>query len=534
MRLIVLENEAMISDVVCGREALYIGSREGCSVHIPDSRVAPQQAVIHPEGPDGWLLQQLAPETELHVNGMTVTDRVALKTGDEIQLHDFLIRVFPEYEGGPGRTDLGTSVAQLARFAQSQLPHGALVKKTDDPVQIQQPQLQRIGRVNVQLAPCTTVEQLMDIAIRTLHEVFAAHRVWIGVRRVNYGNMEYVEGRLLTGQSTDLTEHGENLKPRVLDRGQFILLPLVGAERTSVLIGPLAGPDGTLGMLYMDTGETGRRFDPHDLDHFIVLSNALACQLDAIFKAIAKNRAATMEGEVIVAHEIQARLTPRKLPQWDQLQFGAFREPGRERTGDIYDVIKLASKTAAVMLAYTRATGAVPSMLMCQAHASFRTALMHQAAPHVVLRSLNWLLYDGREDHALDCFVGLIDPETGKMEYAVAGEVGAYIIDQRGAERRLGGDDVGPSLSLNRTATYSTLSEELEPDETLVLFTPGVTTAKNGKGETFGQERFVNILCDGFGQLASSMLKEMLTDLRNFTEGGQQPDDITVLLAHRV
>ena len=67
-----------------------------------------------------------------------------------------------------------------------------------------------------------------------------------------------------------------------------------------------------------------------------------------------------------------------------------------------------------------------------------------------------------------------------------------------------------------------------------MLFTPGVTTAKNRQGETFGEERFINILCDGFGQLASAMLKEMLTDLRNFTEGGQQPDDITVILAHRV
>ena len=78
------------------------------------------------------------------------------------------------------------------------------------------------------------------------------------------------------------------------------------------------------------------------------------------------------------------------------------------------------------------------------------------------------------------------------------------------------------------------LTENLESAESLVVFTPGVTTAKNAKEETFGEERFVNILCDGFGQLASSMLKEMLTDLRNFTEGGKQPDDITVLLAHRL
>lgn len=534
MRLVVLDNGAMVADIVCGPEAAYIGSREGCAVHLPDSRLSPQQAVIYPESPEVWILQQLAPENELLLNGMTVTDKAALKSGDEIRLLHFVLRAYPAAEGPSAPPQPGMSVAQLARFVQSQLPAGAIVRRMDEQIVIQPAQLQRLGRVNVSLSQCLTPEQLMDLAIQAMHEIFMAARVWIGIRRVNYGSMEYVEGRLLTGQSCELPAHGENLKPRVLDRGQFILLPHVSAEeRASVLAGPLAGPDGTLGMLYMDTGESGRRYEQADLDYFVVLSNTFAAQLDAIFKSLARARAATMEGEVIVAHEIQARLTPRKLPQWEQLQFGAFREPGRQRTGDIYDLVRLSNKHAALMVAYTRAGGAVPAMLMAQAHASFRTALMLQSAPHVYLRSMNWLLHDGRDDHPLDCFVAVIDPETGQMNYAVAGSVGAYIIDQRGSERRLGGDPT-PSLGLQKAVAYPPLTEQLGSDESLVVFTPGVTTAKNGKGETFGEERFVNILCDGFGQLASNMLKEMLSDLRSFTEGGQQPDDITVVLAHRV
>ena len=70
------------------------------------------------------------------------------------------------------------------------------------------------------------------------------------------------------------------------------------------------------------------------------------------------------------------------------------------------------------------------------------------------------------------------------------------------------------------------------------FYGPGLHVHINAQGfrndEDFGEERFINILCDGFGQLASTMLKEMLSDLRNFTEGGVQPEDITVLLAHFV
>ena len=287
-------------------------------------------------------------------------------------------------------------------------------------------------------------------------------------------------------------------------------------------------------MIYIDTGGRGRRYNQQKLDFFMLLCGVYAAQLDAIFKQFASVRSAMVEGQVALAHEIQRRLTPRKLPQLDQLQFGAFREPGRDSAGDIYDIVKLGNGMASFMVAHTPATGPLPSMLMAQTQAAFRTAAMHQDAPHGFLRTLNALLYDGEKDHPLNCFAGVIEPWTGKLRYAVAGHTGAYIINNRGEERRLGDRKTTPQLGLARTAAYPLLPETLEPHETLVAFTPGVTTAKDRNGETFGEERFVNILCDGFGQLASTMLKEMLSDLRTFTEGGTQPDDITMLLAHYI
>ena len=537
MRLIVLQSDAMIADVVCGRETVLLGSKEDCRIQLPDPRIAPNQAVIHPEEGGAWWIEQLDSTCLLTLNGTTVTGRSQLKTGDEIRLLDYAVRVYPDYdETGAPRVTLGTSRAQLERFAQSKLPFGAVLHRADEPLTVHPGQLDGIGRASLAVSSCTTIEELMDAALQHLLTVFAAQKAWIGLRRANYGSMEYEEGRLITGPPTDLPEIGSELKPRVLDRSQFVLVPVVSREdQTSLLAGPLMGSEGRLGMVYLDTGESGRHFDPRDLDYFILQMNIIAYQLDAIFKTIARNRAALIDGQVSVAHEIQARLTPRKLPQWEgQLQFGAFREPGRERTGNIYDVVQLPNNLAAFMIAHTPATGGLPSMLMTQAQTAFRSAVMHQDNPSVCLRTLNWMLYDGQRDHPLECSVGVIDPESGVMRYSLAGHVGAYIIGQRGEERALGGQEPLPALGLVKTTVYPLLPEQLEPGETLVLFTPGVVTAKNRKDEVFGEERFVNLLCDGFGQLASTMLKEMLTDLRNFTEGGQQPDDITVILAHRV
>jgi len=535
MRLVVFHNGTQTSEVVCQEEAVYIGSGEGCGLHLPDERVADQHAVIYPESDQDWVIEPLAEPSHLMLNGQALAERRRLCQGDRITLFDYEIEVHAaavrSEHAPPGRT----TVQRMTQFVKYQLPPGAVVRKPEDMVSVDRDHLSRAARAAVHLAPCETHEQFIDVVLRTMLEMFNADRAWLGLRRVNYGPMEYVEGRLLTGKPTELTETGEHLKPRVLDRGQFVLIPRISRqERVSVLAGPLLGADGTIGMAYLDSGDRGRLFTIEDLDRFNLLLAVAAAHLDAIFKHMAQQRAAILEGEVAVAHAIQARLTPRKLPQWEQLQFGAFREPGRERTSDIYDVVRLSNRMAAFVIARTHASGALPSMHMAQIQAAFRSAMMHQDLPHIFLRSLNVLLYDGTEEVAVDCFMGAIDPESGRMRYAAAGGIGAYIIDARGQERRLVPEPVPPALGMQRDTQYETRPDVLEHGETLVLYTPGVVTARNREGEVFGEERFLNILCDGFGQLASQTLKEMLNDLQNFTQGGSQPEDITVILTHRV
>jgi serine phosphatase RsbU (regulator of sigma subunit) len=534
MRLVVTADGVMLSDVTCEREPVYIGSRGTCRVHLIDERIAEQHVVLNPDGEQDWILQPLDLGVPVQMGGKPVTSPVKIQPGDEFEILEYKIQALPS-RSAESNAATSRNVAQLAKFAAFQLPPGSVIKKDEESLVVQPGQASLIGRLNLRLSDCIVVEDLMSLVLKFLHQHFSAHRAWIGVRQVNYGPMEYTEGQLRSGQAAGLTDVGDKLKPRVLDRGQFVLVPRVSRdERVSVMAGPLPGLEHTLGMLYVDTGDTGSVFSDQDFDFFMLCANLFGVQLDAIFKEMAKNRQATMQGEVIVAHEIQARITPRKLSQWDELQLGAFREPGREHSGDIYDVVRLSNDMAAIMVGHTQAVGAMPAMLMAQVQSAFRFAAAHLISPHVFMRSLNRILYDGQKDHPFDCFMGIIDPKSGDMRYSIAGQLGAYIIDARGTERSLMPGDPTPSLGTAKSITISGLPEQLDNGESLAVFTPGVTSAKNRSGEVFGEDRFVNLLCDGFGQLASTMLKEMFADLRNFTEGGLQPYDVTVLLAHHV
>ncbi len=534
MRLIVLHKGAMIDDVISDSETLYVGSAEGNRVQLNNPRLPDRIAVVFPEDETTWYIETLTDKLEVFVGTTRLTQRRELKTGDEVRIFDYSMRVYPEHSE-KYRVPTQTTQAQLERFAQSTLPPGAVVRKPEEPLTVAPEHLPRVGEATVQASRCSTIEELMEVTLQALISNFGARRAWVGVRRSNRGPLEYVEGRLLTGEPLDLPKAGDDLKPRILDRAQFIRVPILStAERMSILCGPLIGPHGPIGMVYLDTGESRRRFKEKDLNLFVLQLHIYAQQFAGIFRSLVRVREAMIDGAVSVAHEIQARLTPRKLPQWDELQFGALREPGRERTGDVYDVLRLSNNLAYFMIAQTSATGSLPSMLMTQSRTAFRVAGMHQDTAAIFLRSLNWLLYDGLKDHPLDCFAGVVDPATGQMRYSVAGHIGAYVIGAHGEPRKLGVSEPLPALGMSKNTVYPLLPEQLESGETVALFTAGVTTAQDSAGKTFGQQRILNLLCDGFGQQASTMLKEMHVELRNSTEQGSQPDDITVLLAHRV
>jgi sigma-B regulation protein RsbU (phosphoserine phosphatase) len=67
----------------------------------------------------------------------------------------------------------------------------------------------------------------------------------------------------------------------------------------------------------------------------------------------------------------------------------------------------------------------------------------------------------------------------------------------------------------------------LEPDDTFVLFSDGVSEAMNTAEDFYGEERLLAALAAGGS--ASDIVKRVLADVGDFTAGAKQSDDITVL-----
>ncbi len=532
MHIVLKEGDSMIADMAFERRTVVIGSEASCEVHLPDMRIGARHAAIVPDEQRGWCVEHLDEGSTTLLNGSVLRERVPLHDGDEIVIHDYLLKVYVALLNHEEPTAVAAEPTPTLRRAAS-VPTGALVKKPDDPISLGAGRLHRACQIGQSLGRCGDVRALMDLTLATVLSAFSAQRAWMGVRRQPSGGPEFIEGRTTSGASCDQPALARQLAEQCLDRSRCVCLVKTDqADTASAMAVPLAGAEGNLGMIYVDARQDASSYQPTDLDLLRLIAQHAALQVEAIVHEQVKQQRAVSTGVVVLGHEVQARLDPRGLPQWDEMQVTVYCKPGQNRFGDVYDVLRMPSGAAAVLFGHANATGADAVLMTTQTTAAFRIGVLHGDAPHAMLRELNWLIHDKRRLSTLECWAMVIDPKTGAICYAAAGCPRAVVIDCKGDARTLPPGDM-PEIGALKNVNYDRMEAQLGQGETLVLFSGGIAVAANSRGEALGEQRFIESLCDGFGQAAGALLNEVLTDLREYLRDGHHPDDVTIIVVHR-
>ena len=191
------------------------------------------------------------------------------------------------------------------------------------------------------------------------------------------------------------------------------------------------------------------------------------------------------------------------------------------------------SEITAFMLGHVNATGASLALSMARLHSTFRVGFLHNDPPHALARALNWLMYDEKDPSTVDAVFFLVDPPSGKIKYSRAGKLGGFIVNADGQPRALQGADA-PAIGRVRHFEYISRMEQLVPGETLAVYSRGVASSTNAEGERFGEHRFIELVCDGFCQPPATTIQDLSYELTTFFADGKHPDDVTIVLLHRV
>lgn len=537
MRVLVKEGDSVLSDLSFEDEQVFIGSEPACNIHLPDYRIAKRNAIITAEDDGGWWLDTLDFTNPIRLNNHVLQEKTQLSTGDEIVLSDYLLKVYLDADLNHNAIeDTQLSGEELAKVTQFPLPAGAVVKRHFDGVTLNTGQLDLVAKLGMEIGIAKDLHELVELALRLCLDYFNARVAWIGLRLKTEGELEVMGGRLRSGQACENNEFIDLLQYRCVERGQHICLRKIrdSSEVGSAMGVPLNAGHGSLGMIYVDRRSGAKRYQIPDLDLFSTLAAHIAVKAYSILEHRAQRNVAVTSTEVSVVHSIQAHLDPKSVPHFKDYQLAAYSRAGQDSPGDLYDVMKHPDAAlTAFLMGHVKSTGAHLALSIARLHSTFRVGFLHNDPPHALARALNWLMYNEKDPSTVDAVFVLFDPASGKMKYCRAGKIGAFIVSAKGEPRALQGTEA-PPVGQTRNYEYTSRMEQILPGETLALYSRGVATAMNGQGERFGENRFIEVVCDGFGQPPANTIEDVTTELTAFFADGRHPDDISLLLMHRL
>ena len=231
-----------------------------------------------------------------------------------------------------------------------------------------------------------------------------------------------------------------------------------------------------------------------------------------------------------LATQIQARLLPQKEVVLDGWHAHYRYEPLGAVGGDYCELIRL-EKPQSIFFAVgdVSGKGVAASLLMTYLSAIFRSLLSTGCSLTEIVSQANRLLCEGTSPaHYATLVCGRTTP-TG-VEVCNAGHCSPLLLREHGVERL---PSNGLPLGIFPDCQYTTTHCALRPEESLVLYSDGVTEAADSSSEEFGDQRLIDSLRKTCLNGAAAMADGVIEDLGLFRKGSQFSDDVTLLVLCR-
>ncbi len=242
-----------------------------------------------------------------------------------------------------------------------------------------------------------------------------------------------------------------------------------------------------------------------------------------------------LQKEVQVAQDIQQTLLPASFPDIEGYEIATYYEAAKEVGGDYFDFVEVDKDTLGIVVADVSGKGVPGSLVMTMIRTALRTeARANKDAADVLAKVNSFVIKDMKRGMFVTIFYVILDSKNRTINYASAGH--NPMILYRGSTKKSyylnpKGFPIGiklPDAALfNKTIESDTL--HLRPEDSLIVYTDGITEAMNHNRERFGDERFLSVIRE-YGDLnVEPFVNKIRDEIIIFSEGFAQTDDITLV-----
>ena len=303
---------------------------------------------------------------------------------------------------------------------------------------------------------------------------------------------------------------------------------MLAAGIRSIVAAPLADAEGTLGMVALFSRVHVRQFAEEDLELLVSLASAAALRVRNIALAEDAAERRVLERELAVAHDIQMGMLPRARPDLPGVDLAAGLRPARAVGGDLYDYF-VSGRDLWFIVADVAGKGVGAALVMAVTKTLFRALATAGGSLETVMTRLNGeLARDNERQIFVTAFAGRLSAGGRVVEYANAGH-NRPLLAAPGGLRVLEGESGGPALGIVDGFPYTAARLPLPRDGALLVYTDGVTDARDAAGAVFGDRRLEACLAGCAGRPAGEIVATVMDAVATFAAGAPQEDDITLL-----
>ncbi len=400
-----------------------------------------------------------------------------------------------------------------------------------------------LQEVSLRLSSAAEIRDVLRALLESLRQVveFDAAGIFVFNKEMQQIEVDMLAGyggaqrRRVYTKFQDGVKQGEGIVATVVFSGKPLYVPDVRKDPRYVEVRPttlseLAVPilvrDELIGAFNLESDKVDA-FSDRDLRTLLTFASHAGVALERARADRERQHTQRIAEELALARRIHRSFLPKIMPQFLPYDMGGMNFPSSEVGGDYYDFVPITDDDLGIIMSDVAGHGVAAALLMANFRACIRIESRAHYAIRVILDRVNEFLAETNPpDSFVTAFYGVLNRKYNVLTYSNAGHNPPLLLRPGQPPQLL--EIGGPILGVLPEAKYQEAQAELQPNDILVLYTDGVTEAKNNADEEFGIDRLADLAIKHRDLSANELARRISHEVHSFNSPDKEMDDLTL------
>jgi serine phosphatase RsbU (regulator of sigma subunit) len=235
--------------------------------------------------------------------------------------------------------------------------------------------------------------------------------------------------------------------------------------------------------------------------------------------------------ELSAGRKIQEALMPEQNPYLEGWSVWLYSQPANEVCGDLVDFVKPDDERSLILMADVAGKGLNAALVTAKLQAIIRALAPDYTDTKLIAKVNNTFYRESLRNIFATLFYIECSKACSEIKIVNAGHLPAFILKKNEIRELSKGNT---ALGLMKNAEYKLHRETIETGEVLVVFSDGVTEARNRQGDFFGSDRLKSLLLNKKDMSVNNLGNKIIDEINNFSSDSRLSDDLSLIILKKM